>query len=178
MEVNRIQVMATLVEEEHPSHSTGQKPDVALGEGATFSGAIPGDFNYFDEGDVFTVPKKLEVRKTHIRGINGWYDAEYIYVETESGKTVKLFPGTFTKHAVVYNEPNSVTSMPIGTGEIVRASGTAVELYKSKSSVQEGMEALRGKKIKVSKMTPVRTLRYGTYSLRTTMVGTFDLIEK
>lgn len=172
---NRIKLMATLVDEIKRSEA-GKNPDVAVEGG--FTGAMPGDIVSFNEGDVFTIPEKFQVRKTFIKGSTGLNAAEYIFVETESGNAIKLFPGTFTKHAAVYNEPTSVTAMPMGTGEIVRTSGSAVELYKSKNSVQEGMEALAGKKIKVSKLTPVRTLRYGTTSLKTTMIGTFDLVTK
>jgi len=158
--------MSTLAVEIKRSAAQGDKV-VAGG----FSGAIrslenPG----LELNDEWTFPENYEVRSTKI----GENSAEYIFIEVTNGqaKTVKkFFPGTFTKSRAVVNEDKTATGVRAVT------KGTAAEKFREYGSIQEGMDAMKGKHVKVTNLETVRCIRFGTDSLMNAQIPTIDLVE-
>lgn len=137
-----------------------------------FTGAVrPIEATGLEKGDVLIIPNDFagKVMTTKI----GDNKAEYIFCQLEGTDQVKqLFPSTFTKSRVIYDEDGMPTRQRVFT------TGSAAELFRSAGSVQKGMEALKGKKIVVSDMMNIRTLRYGTTSLMTAMIPVIDLVDE
>lgn len=134
-----------------------------------FSGAIRSLENTgLEMGDVLTIPETFEVFEQKF----GDNKAQYILCKLGDTENVKPFyPSTFTKQRTVYNEDGS------STGQRVYTKGTAAELFRSFGDVAKGMDALRGKKIKVTDVENVRTLRYGTTSLMIAQIPTIELVD-
>lgn len=133
-----------------------------------FKGAVRSLENIgLEKGDVLTIPEKFEVFEQKI----GDGVTQYIFAQLENGNVKPFYPSTFTKQRTIYNEDGT------STGERVFTQGSAAELFRGFGSVQEGMDALKGKKIKVTDITPVRTLRYGTTSVMTAQIPTIDLVD-
>lgn len=133
-----------------------------------FSGAIRSLDNLgLEKDDQFTIPESFEVYEQKI----GDNKVEYIMVELTNGNAKPFYPSTFVKSRTVYNEDGT------STGTRVHTKGSAAELFRSKGSVQEGMNALKGKTLKVSDVEIVRTLRYGTTSLMNAQIPTIELVE-
>lgn len=136
-------------------------------EVANFSGAVRSIENLNIElNDEWTFPETFKVFRQKI----GENFAEYIFIEV-NGKAKKFYPSTFTKRRVVYNEDKT------STGVSKHTMGTAAELFRSATSVDEGMAKLAGKKVKVTKMEKVRSLHYGTDQLINTFIPTIDLVK-
>lgn len=154
-----------LIEEKKRAEAQGDK----LVNG--FKGAIRSlDILTIEEGDVFTIPETFEVYEQSFG--EGGNTAQYIWIETESGAAKKFYPGTFTKRRRVYNEDGSVnTNVPPAV-----CGGTAAELFRTYQTVAEGMDALRGKKLKVPKVETVRTKHYTTGQIVDQQIPTIDLV--
>lgn len=120
-----------------------------------------------EEGDQFTIPETFEVMEQKI----GDNKVQYIFVELANGNAKPFYPTTFTKSRTVYNEDGE------NTGVRVYTKGTAADLFRTVGGIQEGMDLLRGKTLKVTKIEGVRTMRYGTDSLMTAQIPTIDLVE-
>lgn len=134
-----------------------------------FSGAIRSlEVLNLEEGDVLTFPLEYEVYEQKF----GDNVAQYIFCQIGDTDNVKPFyPSTFTKSRQIYDEDLEPT------GKRVHTKGTAAELFRQFGSVQEGMDALKGKKVKVTKIEKVRTLRFNTDSLMWAYIPTIDLVE-
>ena len=134
-----------------------------------FSGAIRSLENVgLEKDDVLTIPDTFDVYEQKI----GDSTAQYILCKLGDTENVKPFyPSTFTKSRTVYDEDGKSTQQRVHT------KGTAAELFRSFGDVAKGMDALRGKKIKVTDIENVRTLRYGTTSLMTAQIPTIDLVD-
>lgn len=153
--------MATLAVEKDRAIARGDK------QVNGFSGAVRSlDSLALEEGDEFKVPESFNVMEQKI----GDGVAQYILVELTNGNAKPLYPSTFTKTRTVYNEDGT------STGTRVHAEGSAAELFRTKGSIQEAMEALKGKTLKVSDVKTVRTLRYGTTSLMNAQIPTIDIV--
>lgn len=154
--------MATLAVEIKRAEAAGDKKI------AGFTGAVRSLENLnLEVGDEWTFPTSYDVYEQKI----GDNRAQYIFIEVK-GNAKKFYPSTFTKSRTVYNEDGSSTEQRVYT------EGTAAELYRSAGSVNEAMELLAGKKVKVTDMKTVRTLRYGTTSLMNATIPTIDLAEQ
>ena len=117
-------------------------------------------------GDEWTFPTSYDVYDQKI----GDNHAQYIFIEV-NGNAKKFYPSTFTKSRTIYNEDGTSTEQRVHT------EGTAAELFRSAGSVDEAMKLLAGKKVKVTDVKTVRTLRYGTTSLMNATIPTIDLVE-
>ena len=117
--------------------------------------------------DTFTFPDTFEVYEQKI----GDNKAQYIWVVLEGGNAKRVYPSTFTKSRTIYNEDGT------STGERKFTLGTAAEEFRKHGTVEEGMQALAGKKVKVTKLETVRTLRFGTTTLMNTQIPTIDFAE-
>lgn len=157
-------IMATLAVE--VSRAEARKDKMVNG----FSGEIRSLENTgLEKGDVLLIPDKFEVRERMF----GDNPAQYIFCELEgsNGNVKPFYPSTFTKSRTVYNEDGTSTQTRVHT------MGTAAELFRSFGDVAKGMDALRGKKIKVTDIKEVRTLRYGSTSLMTAQIPVIDLVD-
>lgn len=134
---------------------------------AGFTGAVRSLENLnLEVGDEWTFPTSYDVYDQKI----GENHAQYIFIDVK-GNAKKFYPSTFTKSRTVYNEDGSSTEQRVHT------EGTAAELFRSAGSVDEAMKLLAGKKVKVTDVKTVRTLRYGTTSLMNATIPTIDLVE-
>lgn len=132
-----------------------------------FSGSVRSLENLgLEKGDQFTIPESFDVYEQKI----GETSVQYIMVELTNGNAKPFYPSTFTKQRTIYNQDGT------STGTRVHTKGTAAELFRQHGSVQEGMDALRGKTLKVSDIEMVDTLRYGTTSLMKAQIPTIDLV--
>lgn len=154
--------MATLAVEIKRAEAAGDKKI------AGFTGAVRSLENLnLEVGDEWTFPTSYDVYDQKI----GENHAQYIFIDVK-GNAKKFYPSTFTKSRTVYNEDGSSTEQRVHT------EGTAAELFRSAGSVDEAMKLLAGKKVKVTDVKTVRTLRYGTTSLMNATIPTIDLVEQ
>lgn len=156
--------MATLAVEVSRAEARGDKKVNG------FTGAVRSLENIgLEKGDVLEIPEKFDVFEQKI----GDGTAQYILCKLNGTENVKPFyPSTFTKSRTVYNENGE------STRERVHTTGSAAELFRSYGEVAKGMDALRGKKIAVTDIKEVRTLRYGTTSLMTAQIPVIDLVDE
>lgn len=129
----------------------------------SFSGIIPGEPMGFEEGDVFTMPTQFNVFEEKI----GETYNQFIFVETQNGDVRKLYPSQLSRRVRAYDMDGTPLT-------VVTANGTASQLYKMYGTIDDGMNALKGKTIRVSKATLVGTMMFGEYTHKT--VYTFDLV--
>lgn len=126
----------------------------------------------FKEGDVFTIPEKFDIYGIKLAGSSD--PVPFILVETDGkdgkGFAKRFFPSTFWKSRTVY------TKDKVPTDKHVSVSGTAVDFVHQYTTVEEAMNALKGKKLKISKMTSVVTLSFRG-NLVNTNIPVIDLVE-
>lgn len=126
------------------------------------------DSTSLELGDKITFPKVFDkIYKS--KRFNG---TQYILVETEGGKVVQFFPSTFTKRRQIVEADGT----PI-KGAFMKTEGTAADLFRTHSTINDGMKALAGKTIVVSKVNEGTTMRWGTKDTMTTQFLTIDLVE-
>ena len=135
---------------------------------ADFSGAVRSLENLnLELGDEWTFPETYEVYKQKI----GSNYAQYIFIDV-NGNAKKFYPSTFTKSRTIYNEDGTSTMKRVHT------EGSAAELFRSAQDVSSAMKLLAGKKVKVTNMVTVRTLRYGSSDIVDALIPTIDLVEE
>lgn len=133
-----------------------------------FTGAVRSLENFVLEiGDEFTIPEKFDVYEQNL----GNAKVQYIMVELTNGNAKPFYPSTFTKSRSVFNEDGTPTGVRKHT------MGTAADEFRKHRNVQEAMESLRGKTLKVSDIEIVRTLRFGTRELVYAQIPTIDIVE-
>lgn len=135
-----------------------------------------------DYGDVFTIPTDYEVLGKIIDSFRE--DAKpipFIYVDVKNSmkssiKKIKFFPNQLAK--VVFPVNDSGQRLPK-----VKTMGTAAAYYATFNNVDDAMESLKGKTIRVSDKTYYRTERYGDHDIVDTCIyeynfGDNNLISK
>lgn len=153
--------MATLAVEIKRAEAAGDKKI------AGFTGAVRSLENLnLEVNDEWTFPTSYDVYDQKI----GDNHAQYIFIEV-NGNAKKFYPSTFTKSRTIYNEDGTSTEQRVHT------EGTAAELFRSAGSVNEAMKLLAGKKVKVTDVKTIRTLRYDSTSLMNATIPTIDLVE-
>lgn len=139
-----------------------------------FSGAVrslenPG----LELNDTWTFPEKYDVYQQKFQGSDNTVD--YVWIELENGNAKKFYPTSFTKSRSVWEEGQNGAA-PRNTGVRVNTLGTAADLYRSKATIAEAMGALAGKKVKVSKIDTIKTMRFDNSGLQNTQILTIDLV--
>lgn len=119
-----------------------------------------------EKGDKFTIPESFDVYEQKI----GENSVQYIMVELTNGNAKPFYPSTFTKTRTVYNQDGTSTGVRVST------KGSAAVEFRNHGSVQEGMNALKGKTLEVTDIELVDTLRYGTTSLMKAQIPTIELV--
>lgn len=151
------------------------------------------------EGDTILMPAKLpKVYKqkfgTRIdpatdRSVENYAEFIVVEVENEAGeiRAINFFPSSLTKN-IWPAEKKGDTVVTITENGPFNPKGTAVDLYKSfqgkkeegKTDMQLGVEALLGKKIKITSKTPITVQRWrGGHTVdetRTTNLFVYDLV--
>lgn len=118
--------------------------------------------------DVLIIPETFKVYERKF----GDNKAQYIFCELEGTDQVKAFyPSTFTKRRTVYNEDGTSAKKNAFT------TGTATELFRSFGDVKSGMDALKGKKIKVTAINEARTRRFNSTELMMAQFPVLDLVD-
>lgn len=97
----------------------------------------------FEKGDVFTLDSDYQVFIQRIPTKEIY--VQYTTVVNQFGEVRNLYPSQLLRKVEDEN------------GKIVRASGSAVEMFKSFRNINDGMNALIGKKIQVSEVRFVLT---------------------
>lgn len=132
-----------------------------------FTGAVRSLENLgLEKGDKFKIPETFDVYEQKI-GDNA---VQYIMVELTNGNAKPFYPSTFTKSRTVYNADGT------STGNRVFTKGSAADTFRKYGSVQEGMDALKGKTLEVTDIESVDTLRYGTTSLMKAQIPTIEIV--
>ena len=126
----------------------------------------------FKEGDVFTIPEQFDILGVKLAGSED--PVPFILVETDGkdgkGFAKRFFPSTFWKSRTVY------TKDKVPTEKHVSVSGTVVDFVHQYTTVEDAMNALKGKKLKISKMTSVVTLSFRG-NLVNTNIPVIDFVE-
>ena len=116
--------------------------------------------------DTFTFPITFDVYEQKI----GDNTAQYIWVTLEDGNAKRFYPSTFTKSRTIYNEDGTSTENRKFT------LGTAAEEFRKHGTVEEGMNALAGKRVKVTNIETIRTIRYGTNQVTNSQIPQIDFV--
>lgn len=124
-------------------------------------------------GDTFTVPTQFTTISINIGNGENARPVSFILIEVKSldgsERNYRLFPNSFAK---------SVVSIVNGErGPRVKTGGTASELFRQFTEVDEAMNALKGKTIKVSACETVQYHDYNSGELRTTHIYVYDLVS-
>lgn len=125
-----------------------------------FSGCIPEKPCGFELGDTFTVPTQFEVYEERIVECTN----QFIFVETVNGDIRKLYPSQLSRIVSIYDSDG------LPTGCKIYANGTASQLYRQFETVADGMNALKGKTIRVTDIVK------GQSCFGPKTVYTFDLV--
>lgn len=130
---------------------------------SSFSGTIPEAPKGFEVDDIFTIPPQFQVFESEIGGVKN----QFIFVMNQYGEVKRFYPSQLSRRVRAYNYDGT-------PDQLVIADGSASRLYKTHRTVQDGMEALKGKTIRVSAVTKVFTLHWECAQYKT--VYTFDLV--
>lgn len=134
-----------------------------------FTGAVRSLENLgLEKDDQFTIPEKFDVYEQKL----GDNTVQYIMVELTNGNAKPFYPSTFTKTRTVYNKDGESTGVRVST------KGSAAELFRTFGNVAEGMNALKGKTLKVTDIEEVDTRRYNTTTLMKAQIPTIEIVEK
>lgn len=147
-----------------------------VGIGSSFSGAQRSlDDPTFQVGEEFTFPDVYEVCSQNLGG----NDVEYIFVEVAPGVEKQFYPSTFTKSVQVYEAPKTANELPKATGKRVHTLGTAADLFRSFTTVDEGMQALRNQRVKIVAANRYTTLNFNRPTqTRNSIIYTIDLVDE
>lgn len=128
-------------------------------------------------GDVITIPTgdKYKVLQTKLnpQDPNARF-VPFIMVEvhnddTKTERNMRFFPNQLAK--IVFPVNAEGKRLPK-----VKTAGTATKEYTSHATIDEAMEALKGKQIKVTKDDVYQILRFGDNALVNTHIYTYDLV--
>lgn len=152
-----------------------------VGNGVSFANIevrVNDGSNMFAEGDEFTIPQGKDLQECKfIRMFNG-NQAPGIFVEV-AGQPKELYISSFVKAVVPYNDDSTRAKDAAGNNlPAVIATGTAVDLWKKSADAESALNSIAGKKMKITKITSVQTMRMragGVRSLGNQWVYQIDL---
>lgn len=152
-----------------------------------FSGSVRNlDQTFLQEGDVVTFPDVYNESNSFSMPIGENGRTEYVLcaVKHKDGSegVVQFYPSTFTKQRTVYQDtkPGELLKpvMEGGSQKRVRTLGTAADLFRNETSINEAMLKLAGNQVKVDKINMIKTKRYGQNELQETSIYTLNLVKK
>lgn len=114
----------------------------------------------FEKGDVIDFPSNWEDCAFERKIPGATRPAVGILVSC-NGMPKELYVGTLNRSVRPYDDAGNPVMNPDGSLlPRVEANGTANQLYRQQSTAAEGFKALAGKKIVISDIIPVQTLRF------------------
>lgn len=125
------------------------------------------DLQAFEKGDTFIIPENPDIYETKV----GDRKVQYIFVEVQSGAFKKFYPSTMTKSRQVYNE--NLTP----TGERVHTTGSAAEVFQNCGTVEEGMQKLANRKLIISDIQIIRSIRFDRPELQNVQMPVIDFAD-
>lgn len=135
--------------------------------------------NMFNEGDEFTIPEGEDLQESKFIRIFNGNKAPGIFVDVD-GVAKELYISSFVKSIVPYNDDSTRAKDADGNNvPNVVASGTAVDLWKQSADAESALNSIAGKKLKITKIDSVQTMRQranGVRSLGNQWVFTIDLV--
>lgn len=152
-----------------------------VGNGVSFANIevrVNDGSNMFAEGDEFEIPSGEDLQACKfIRKFNG-NSAPGIFVEV-AGQPKELYLSSFVKAVVPYNDDSTRAKDAAGNNlPAVIATGTAVDLWKQSADAESALNSIAGKKLKISQIQSVQTMRQranGTRTLGNQWVFKIDL---
>lgn len=152
-----------------------------VGNGVSFANIevrVNDGSNMFAEGDEFEIPSGEDLQACKfIRKFNG-NPAPGIFVEV-AGQPKELYLSSFVKAVVPYNDDSTRAKDAAGNNlPAVIAAGTAVDLWKQSADAESALNSIAGKKLKISQIQSVQTMRQranGTRTLGNQWVFKIDL---
>lgn len=125
------------------------------------------------KGDEFTIPADFREHMLQVTISEGSKPAKFIMVEVsnpETGqeKNVRFFPNQLAK--IIFPVDEKGKRLPK-----VKTTGTASKLYASFNIIDEAMDALVGKKIKVTNDEMYKTTRYQSDEIVNSHIYQYDL---
>lgn len=126
----------------------------------------------YQEGDEFTIPANWKENILQVTITEGQTPAKFIMVETKNPETgveknMRFFPNQLAK--VVYPVDEDGKRLPK-----VKTTGTAAKAYAGFNGIDEALDALVGKTIKVTKDSTYRTERFGDRQIVNTHIFQYD----
>lgn len=133
-----------------------------------FSGKIRSIENFgLEKGDIFFIPINYKIWEKDLNGV----PIQYIEVFHINGEKRHFYPAVLRKVRTIYNDDGTTN------GQRVATDGTAAKIFQSFRFMKDGLNALRGKYLKISDIRYVRTMRYGTTSLMNAQIPTIDIVK-
>lgn len=127
-------------------------------------------------GDEWTFPMSYDDNVCTNENFN---DAEYIYVETKPGVEKPFYVSTFDKSIEIFEPAKTRNGFPKGTGVRKATSGEVIDFVAEFISVDEMMEALKGRRVKISKVETFQTQDYNNpHRVRNAQIYTIDFADK
>lgn len=126
-------------------------------------------------GDVISIPESYEVLQVNLTpDAKAPTMALFIMVEVKNEETgaernMRFFPNQLAKIAFPVDADGK--RLPK-----VKTTGSATKEYTSHATIDEAMEALKGKRIKVTKDDVYQTLRFGDNAIVNTHIYNYDLV--
>lgn len=135
--------------------------------------------NMFSEGDEFIVPTGEDLNQSKfIRNFNGNKAPGIVVSVGEQPK--ELYLSSFVKAVVPYNDDSTRAKDASGQpAPAIIADGSAVALWKKSANAEDALQSIAGKKLKISKIQSVQTMRLranGQRTLGNQWVYTIDLV--
>lgn len=123
----------------------------------------------FELNDTFTFPTEYEIYERKF----GDNTAKFIFVKVnnDDNNIKPFYPSTFTKSRAIYNEDLTLT------GDRVHTTGTAAAVFQACGTVDEAMDKLKGKTVKITAVKTIRTKRYGVNELQNAQIYQIDFVE-
>ncbi len=125
------------------------------------------DLQTFEKGDTFTIPENPDIYETKV----GDRKVQYIFVEVQNGAFKKFYPSTLTKSRQPYDE----NLMPVGNR--IHTTGTAASAFQNSGTVEEGMNKLANKKLVISDIQIIRSMRFDRPELQNVQIPVIDFAD-
>jgi hypothetical protein len=122
-------------------------------------------------GDIIIIPQDYKVLKTKFTEDGDAYPYIITEVKSEDGseRNFRFFPNSLCKTAYPLDKDGKRLAK-------AKTSGSASELYRSKTTIDEGLALLRGKNIKVVNADSYLVKEYNSQTTKTTHIYQYDLV--
>lgn len=91
-------------------------------------------------------------------------------VNGDVNNMIEFYPSVFWKSRAEVREDGTLT------GNRIHTTGTAADAFRACATVQEGMNAIKGREIVIADMKPVKCLRYGSTEVVTANIPVIDFV--